>query len=87
MGFIDHIFMDDLLSLARISHEHCVNLFNCKQFLYVERSHMELQIYTMFTKGQSIRRHFLQYFGSEYRLLSESTLTRSLRLPIHSQKL
>ena len=32
----------------------------------------------MFTKGQSIQHHFLQYFGNEYRLLSESTLTYSL---------
>ncbi len=42
---------------------------------------MELLISTMFTNGQPILRHLLQYFGNEYRLLSESTLTRSLRLP------
>ena len=56
-------------------------LFNCTQYFYVEQSHMELQISTMFTKGQSIRHHFLQYFSNEYSQLSESTLTRSLRLP------
>ncbi len=31
--------------------------------------------FTMFTKGQSIQHHFLQYFGSKNSLLSESPLT------------
>jgi hypothetical protein len=35
----------------------------------------------MFTKGQSIKPHLLQSFDDEYNLLSESALTRSLRLP------
>jgi hypothetical protein len=74
------------LDLTQISHEHCVNLFNSTQFLNVKQRDVELQICTMFTNGQSIRYHFLQYFGNEYRLLSESTITRNLRLPIHSQK-
>ena len=42
---------------------------------------MELEIFTMFTKGQSMRPHFLQYFGYEYKQLSESAPLRSLRLP------
>ncbi len=64
--------------LTRIPHEHCIISINFLQFLYVVQSNMELHIFTMFTKGQSIRHHFLQYFGNKYRLLSESTLTYSL---------
>jgi hypothetical protein len=48
------------LRLARISHEHCVNLEEMYKIHEILRKLIYYQIYTMFTKGQSMRRHLLQ---------------------------
>ena len=56
--------------LAKISHELCVNVFNCIQFFYVEQGHMELQISTMFTKGQASRHHFRSTLSPQLEKLS-----------------
>jgi len=62
--------------LTRTSHEHCVSFAN---ELYDSICYMK----TMFTKGQSIRRHFLQYFTSKHSQLSESMLICSLVITLN----
>ena len=49
----------------------------------VIRRYIELLIFTMFVIVQAIRHYFFQCFGNKYKQLTESSLTRSLRLPIH----
>jgi len=60
---------DPVEDLARISHEHCVILFVLLEGQDILHKKVCLQIYTVFTKGQSWQRHLLQSFGNENSLL------------------
>jgi ABC-type branched-subunit amino acid transport system ATPase component len=55
--------------LTRISHEHCENLAVVNILRYFQQACGTFQFYTVFTKGQSGRRHLLQCFGSKHSLL------------------
>jgi hypothetical protein len=57
------------LLLTRNSHEHYVNWAVVVSLRYFQQACGTFQIYTMFTKGQSRRRHLLQCFGSKHSLL------------------
>jgi len=57
------------LSSTCISHEHCANLVGAQKIQYILEKLINSQIYTVFTKGQSMLRHLLQSFDSKHSLL------------------
>ena len=70
-----------IIDLTRISHEHCVNLARAKKKQNDQRGRTQCHIYTLFTKGQSIQRPLLQYFGNGHSLLWSIAKTSKLTPP------